>query len=162
MENATKIALLRDEYLLLPNFYENLDTRIVTIKGGSATVRMAAIGGGFYQTHYLWLFGAAASLIFWLIEALWKSFQYMYSPPDSTARTRFRFRRLLRHGAVSCLQIMVRDTLGGRFRRPGQFSPRDCGFSACRHICRRHRLVRLACTGLDRSSVQELVDWLAN
>jgi len=41
---------------------------------------LAAIGGGFYQTHYLWLFAAAASLIFWLVEALWKSFQYMYSP----------------------------------------------------------------------------------
>jgi hypothetical protein len=80
MEDATKITLLRDEYLLLQNFYENFDTRIVTIKGWSATVGMAAIGGGFYQTHYLWLFGAAASVIFWLIEALWKSFQYMYSP----------------------------------------------------------------------------------
>jgi hypothetical protein len=80
MENATKITLLRDEYLLLQNFYENFDTRIVTIKGWSATVGMAAIGGGFYQTHHLWLFGAAASVIFWLIEALWKSFQYMYSP----------------------------------------------------------------------------------
>jgi hypothetical protein len=80
MESATKITLLRDEYLLLQNFYENFDTRIVTIKGWSATVGMAAIGAGFYQTHYLWLFGAAASLVFWLIESLWKSFQYMYSP----------------------------------------------------------------------------------
>lgn len=80
MEDATKIQLLRDEYLLLQNFYEGFDTRIITIKGWSATVGMAAIGGGFYQTHYLWLFAAAASLIFWLVEALWKSFQYMYSP----------------------------------------------------------------------------------
>lgn len=80
MEPATKITLLRDEYLLLQNFYENFDTRIVTIKGWSATVGMAAIGAGFYQTRYLWLFGAAVSLIFWLIESIWKSFQYMYSP----------------------------------------------------------------------------------
>ena len=80
MEDATKIQLLRDEYLLLQNFYEGFDTRIITIKGWSATVGMAAIGGGFYQTHYLWMFAAAASLIFWLVEALWKSFQYMYSP----------------------------------------------------------------------------------
>ncbi len=60
MENATKITLLRDEYLLLQNFYENFDTRFVTIKGWSATVGMAAIGGGFYQTRYLWLFGAGS------------------------------------------------------------------------------------------------------
>jgi len=88
MENATKITLLRDEYLLLQNFYENFDTRIVTIKGWSATVGMAAIGGGFYQTRYLWLFGAAASVIFWLIEALWKSFQYMYDFRDCRLKLR--------------------------------------------------------------------------
>jgi hypothetical protein len=44
MESATKITLLRDEYLLLQNFYESFDTRIVTIRGWSATVGMAAIG----------------------------------------------------------------------------------------------------------------------
>ena len=80
MENAIKIPLLRDEYLLLQKFYEDFDFRIVTIKGWSATIGMAAIGGGFYQTHYLWLFGAAAAVVFWFVEALWKSFQYMYGP----------------------------------------------------------------------------------
>jgi hypothetical protein len=80
MENAIKIPLLRDEYLLLQKFYEDFDARIVTIKGWSATIGMAAIGGGFYQTQYLWLFGAAAAFVFWVVEALWKSFQYMYSP----------------------------------------------------------------------------------
>jgi len=80
MEDAIKVSMLKDEYLLLQKFYEDFDARIVTIKGWSATIGMAAIGGGFYQTHYLWLFGAAVAVVFWLVEALWKSFQYMYAP----------------------------------------------------------------------------------
>ena len=116
MEDATKIQLLRDEYLLLQNFYEGFDTRIITIKGWSATVGMAAIGGGFYQTHYLWLFAAAASLIFWLVEALWKSFQYMYSPRIQQLEKGIRFRRICRHRSLPGLQIMVCRTSGARLR----------------------------------------------
>jgi hypothetical protein len=80
IDEQTKLALLRDEYLLLQKFYEDFDGRIITIKGWSATIGLAAIGVGFYQSSALWLFGAAASLVFWLLEALWKSFQYMCSP----------------------------------------------------------------------------------
>ena len=80
MDNAIKIGLLKDEYLLLQKFYEDFDGRIVTIKGWSATVGLAALGGGFYQSRFLWLFAAGAAAIFWLVEALWKSFQYMYAP----------------------------------------------------------------------------------
>jgi|SRR5208283_1156505 len=80
MDNAVKIGLLKDEYLLLQKFYEDFDGRIVTIKGWSATVGLAALGGGFYQSRFLWLFASGAAAIFWLVEALWKSFQYMYAP----------------------------------------------------------------------------------
>lgn len=80
MKVETKIGLLKDEYLLLQKFYEDFDARIMTIKGWSATIGMVAIGGGFYQTHYLWLFAAGVVVIFWLLEATWKSFQYMYGP----------------------------------------------------------------------------------
>ena len=80
MDNAIKIGLLKDEYLLLQKFYEDFDGRIVTIKGWSATIGLAAIGAGFYQSRFLWLFAAGAAMVFWLVEALWKSFQYMYAP----------------------------------------------------------------------------------
>jgi len=80
MDEKTKIALLRDEYLMLQQFYEDFDKRILSIKGWSATIAIAAIGGGFAQTRYLWLFAAAASLVFWVLESVWKGFQYQYSP----------------------------------------------------------------------------------
>lgn len=35
---------------------------------------------GFIKVPFLWLFAACASLVFWAVEAVWKSFQYMYAP----------------------------------------------------------------------------------
>jgi hypothetical protein len=79
MDAKEKRELLKDEYLLLQRFYEDCDTRILTIKGWSATVATAALGLGFYQSRYLWLFAALASLFFWWVEATWKRFQYCFA-----------------------------------------------------------------------------------
>jgi hypothetical protein len=78
MSLQDKIPFLKDEYLFLEKSYEDFDARLMTIKGWSATVAVAAIGLGFYQSPYLWLFAAGASLIFCILEATWKVFQYNY------------------------------------------------------------------------------------
>jgi hypothetical protein len=88
-ENSTA-AHLKDEYLLLQKFYEDYDARVITIKGWSATIGMAAIGAGFYQSRFLWLFAAGAALVFWVLEALWKSFQYLYTPRIIVIEEAFR------------------------------------------------------------------------
>jgi len=85
-----KVALLKDEYLMLQKFYEDFDARIMTIKGWSATVGLAAIGGGFYQSRFLWLFAAGAGLVFWSLDAVWKSFQYNYAPRIRLLEAAFR------------------------------------------------------------------------
>lgn len=90
MDASTKIGLLKDEYLLLQKFYEDFDGRVVTIKGWSATIGIAAIGAGFYQSRFLWLFAAGAAMVFWLVEATWKSFQYLYSPRIQELERAFR------------------------------------------------------------------------
>jgi hypothetical protein len=102
MDTVTKIQLLKDEYLLLQKFYEDFDSRIVTIKGWSATIGIAALGAGFYQTHYLWLFATGAAIVFWLIEAVWKSFQYMYGPGIQELEQAFREDQF---GKIAPLQI---------------------------------------------------------
>ncbi|HEY2498900.1 MAG TPA: hypothetical protein VGK24_17695 [Candidatus Angelobacter sp.] len=90
MNDTTKLGFLKDEYLLLQKFYEDFDARIITIKGWSATVGIAAIGGGFFQSKFLWLFAAGASVVFWITEAVWKSFQYMYAPRIEAIEGAFR------------------------------------------------------------------------
>jgi hypothetical protein len=88
--NEVKIGLLKDEYLALQKFYEDLDDRIMKIKGWSATIGLAAIGAGFYQSPYLWPFAALAGLVFWSLESVWKSFQYSYAPRIEAIEKVFR------------------------------------------------------------------------
>jgi|ERR1700726_767113 len=90
MDEKTTQTLLKDEYLLLQKFYEDFDSRLMAIKGWSATIGLAAIGAGFYQSRFLWLFAAGAAVVFWILEALWKSFQYMYAPRIAELEEAFR------------------------------------------------------------------------
>jgi hypothetical protein len=86
----SKIGLLKDEYLLLQNFYEDYDARIMGIKGWSTTICLAALGGGFYQSKLLWLFAAGSGIVFWILDAVWKSFQYNYAPRIALLEEAFR------------------------------------------------------------------------
>jgi hypothetical protein len=89
-ERDKKLGFLKDEYLLIQKLYEDFDTRIMTIKGWSATIGLVAIGGGFYYSPYLWLFAAGIGLVFWTLEATWKSFQYNYSDRIELLEAGFR------------------------------------------------------------------------
>ncbi|HYK53440.1 MAG TPA: hypothetical protein VEV38_07915, partial [Candidatus Eremiobacteraceae bacterium] len=102
MTDSERVTLLKEEYLLLQQFYEDYDGKAITIKGWSATIGLAAIGAGFYETHYLWLFGAGVSFVFWMIESYWKSFQYMYNERIAAIEQAFRDEQF---GAIAPLQI---------------------------------------------------------
>ncbi|HEV7796564.1 MAG TPA: hypothetical protein VGO73_00295 [Pyrinomonadaceae bacterium] len=45
MDEKTKLPLLKDEYSMLQQFYEDFDKRILGIKGWSATIAMSGAGG---------------------------------------------------------------------------------------------------------------------
>jgi uncharacterized membrane protein len=80
MEIHDKIDLLKSEYFKLQDYYESFDSKAQTIKGWSATVSIAAITFGFsYKNEYIWLFASMTALVFWVMEAKWKLFQYCYS-----------------------------------------------------------------------------------
>lgn len=79
MDENTRISLIKDEYLLLQKFYEDSDQKLLTLKGVSVTISFGLIGTAFYQSEYLWLFASLTSLMFWLLETLWKSFQYLHA-----------------------------------------------------------------------------------
>jgi len=73
-------ALLKDEYFHLQRTVEDFDQRALTIKSWSVTTSMAGIAAGFLQDKVivLCLLSSLASLLFWLIETLWKVFQQCY------------------------------------------------------------------------------------
>jgi hypothetical protein len=71
--------LLKEEYFHLNKIVEDFDQRALTIKAWSVTLSMAGIGAAYTnKAPILLLLAGVASLLFWAIEALWKSFQHAY------------------------------------------------------------------------------------
>ena len=77
MEENKKNELLKDEYLKLQDIYEDFDRRTLTIKGWAITICLGGIAVGFEKgLASLWILSGIAALLFWLIEAKWKTYQY--------------------------------------------------------------------------------------
>ena len=87
MEEQKKIELLREEYFHLQKIVEEFDSKSIAIKTWSVTGSLAVIAAGLIEeinankvnaSPYIFLIGAIASLLFWLIEVYWKTFQLGY------------------------------------------------------------------------------------
>jgi uncharacterized membrane protein len=79
MDAKIKTELLKAEYLHIQNTIESFDSRVLSIKTWSVTTGLTGIGAAFsaHSKHVL-IIAACGSLIFWFIEARWKTFQYAY------------------------------------------------------------------------------------
>jgi hypothetical protein len=74
------MSFLQAEYFHLQKTVETFDERALTIKGWSVTVSMFGIGAAYLQhVPYLLLLSSGSALLFWIIEALWKTFQRAFS-----------------------------------------------------------------------------------
>jgi hypothetical protein len=71
-------GILKDEYVMLQGFYEDIDGKGLNIKNWSITVALASIGAGIvYDKNVLWL-TFAASIMFWVLEAYWRGLSYFF------------------------------------------------------------------------------------
>ena len=88
--NDTELrAALQAEYLHLQRVIEDFDARALTIKAWSITFSLAAIGGGFASgAAEMFLVSGFSALLFWYIEAMWKTFQYAYHERSSRIERR--------------------------------------------------------------------------
>ena len=79
MDNNTKIQLLKEEYILLQNIIEKFDNKSIIIKSWSITFSLTTLASFFITKNYfLLLLTLVSALLFWIIETLWKTFQYSY------------------------------------------------------------------------------------
>lgn len=79
--DANKIAdLLKDEYIMLQQMYEDMDGKGLTIKNWAITVALAIIGTSILNNNknLLWL-AFAASLVFWYLEAYWRGLSHFFA-----------------------------------------------------------------------------------
>lgn len=71
-------GLLKDEYVMLQQFYEDIDEKGLNIKNWSITVALAAIGAGLVYNKYAFLLACAAAIMFWVLEAYWRGLSYFF------------------------------------------------------------------------------------
>lgn len=68
---------LRAEYLLLQNLYEDYDKRALSLKAIAGPLLGAGVAAGLKEASAAILVATiAVALSLWLLEAIWKSFQY--------------------------------------------------------------------------------------
>jgi len=80
METKQRADLLKDEYIMLQQFYEDIDNKGLTMKSWAITVALAAMGAGIVEKNDLILWaGLVASVMFWYLEAHWRGLSYFFS-----------------------------------------------------------------------------------
>lgn len=68
---------LRAEYLLLQNLYEDYDKRALSLKAIAGPLLGAGVAAGLKESSAAILIATiAVALSLWLLEAIWKNFQY--------------------------------------------------------------------------------------
>lgn len=81
MDDDKRTELIAQEYLQLQKVVEDFDVRAVTIKAWSVTFSAAGLGAAYLQAQpVLLLISALSALVFWMVEALWKTNQQAYYP----------------------------------------------------------------------------------
>jgi len=100
-EDQLHVAL-QAEYFQLQKVVEDMDGRAVTVKAWSVSFSLVAIAGAFASTRiHVLLLACASALIFWWIEARWKTFQDAYYGRIDEIERHFRDEKKLE----SALQI---------------------------------------------------------
>lgn len=79
MNEDTRAELLKDEYIMLQHFYEDIDSKGLTIKNWAITVALATIGTGLLYRREVLLVGFVAALAFWYLEAHWRGLSHFFS-----------------------------------------------------------------------------------
>ncbi len=79
MEKDTRAELLKDEYVMLQQFYEDIDEKGLNIKNWAITVALATIGTGLLYHKGILLVSFAVAVIFWYLEAYWRGLSYFFA-----------------------------------------------------------------------------------
>jgi hypothetical protein len=90
MNDDKRADLLKDEYIMLQHFYEEIDSKGLTIKGWSITVALATIGTGVLYRREILLVGFLSALVFWYLEAHWRGLSHFFSTRIKNIETAFR------------------------------------------------------------------------
>ncbi len=94
MNPEQRAEFLKDEYVMLQQFYEDIDERGLTIKSWAITVALAAIGTGIVYRKEVLLVGFFTSLVFWYLEAHWRGLSHFFSTRIKNIESAFQTARV--------------------------------------------------------------------
>ncbi len=78
MEKSNYPGILKDEYVMLQQFYEDIDEKGLNIKNWSVTVALATIGAGLVYDRNILLLTFVAAIMFWILEGYWRGLSYFF------------------------------------------------------------------------------------
>ncbi|MDO5981592.1 hypothetical protein [Flavivirga spongiicola] len=79
MDETEKRSLLKDEYFNIQSKISDFDSKALTIKTWSISFSLAAMVAAFsYRAPLALLLGSISAIVFWILEAYWKTFQYAF------------------------------------------------------------------------------------
>ena len=79
MERSKLEQFLVQEYFHLQTVIEAFDSKALTIKAWSVTFSLTSITAAYVaKAPYLLILASISSLLFWLLESIWKTFQNAY------------------------------------------------------------------------------------
>jgi hypothetical protein len=78
MDKKNYASLLKDEYIMLQHFYEDIDEKGLNIKNWSITVALTSIGTGLVYDRNILLIACGAAFMFWILEAYWRGLSYFF------------------------------------------------------------------------------------
>lgn len=76
MNSDDRVFLLKDEYLFLQQYYEDIDRKCLCIKGWNITLAAALVAAGVEFSDILFVAGALVSVVFWYIEAFYRGLAF--------------------------------------------------------------------------------------
>ncbi|MCB2178831.1 hypothetical protein KQH61_05405 [bacterium] len=80
MKKEILANLLKDEYIMLQQFYEDIDQKALNIKGWSITVATTSFGAALvYDKKEAYLISVVAGVLFWYLESYWRGLSYFFS-----------------------------------------------------------------------------------
>jgi hypothetical protein len=112
MNDDKRADLLKDEYIMLQHFYEEIDSKGLTIKGWSITVALATIGTGVLYRREILLVGFLSALVFWYLEAHWRGLSHFFSTRIKDIEAAFRADTWTQQ-----VPLQVYDTWGKEYQR---------------------------------------------
>jgi len=114
MNEDKHIDLLKDEYIMLQNFYEDIDSKGLTIKNWAITVALPVIGTGLFYHKEIFLIGIFASLVFWYLEAYWRGLSHFFSARIKNIERAFQSGKWNEE-----IPLQVYSTWGVEYKRSG-------------------------------------------